>query len=171
MDNGRKLQCLIQEKEYRVISSPLGRCKETAGLIVPELGFDSDRVEFDDRLKELCYGDWQGRTKQEIQTRDADLYQRRSADRWNTSAPNGESYRDVAVRLASWLTAVQDETVVAVSHGCAGRILRGLHGNLDRKEISNLEESHDSIYLLTQGGVIEEITHGYNQAINSPLRG
>ncbi len=156
-NNGNRLRLLIRDEKFRLISSPLGRCRQTAELIGSELGFDADQIELDDRLKELCYGDWEGKTKREIQTKDAVLHQKRITDRWNVAAPGGECYSDVANRLSSWLTELEDETIIVVSHGCAGRILRGLHGKLDPDEISNLDESHNSIYLLSQGAAVEKI--------------
>ena len=94
----------------------------------------------------------------EIKAVERALYFHRNSDRWNHPPPDGESYGDVARRLNNWRAELGEETIVAISHGGAGRILRGIHSDLNADEIPQLAEPHDSIFLLTQGGAIEEIT-------------
>ena len=60
----------------------------------------------------------------------------------------------VAERLRAWLSAVDGQTVVAISHGCAGRILRGIYADLPKLEVSRLGESHEAIYLLADDKVV-----------------
>jgi probable phosphomutase (TIGR03848 family) len=51
-----------------VVSSPLDRCRETAGAVValrPESA-PIDKVEVDERLGEVRYGDWTGRRLEEL---------------------------------------------------------------------------------------------------------
>lgn len=155
--NGRKLRKLVSTAQVRIISSPLGRALDTAKIIATKLGVGASEIELDDRLKELCYGRWEGMTKSDIQASDAALYEARRVDRWNVKAPGGESYQDVAARLSSWLNETSDGVVVVVSHGCAGRILRGLHANLGVEQIVDLDERHDSIFLLQSGGKITDV--------------
>ncbi len=97
----------------RVVSSPLGRCRDTAVPIAEMCSLD---VVTDDRLVELDYGDWEGRSF-------ADIPDDASA-RWRSDArfrpPGGESLADVQERVGDWcreLAASDEEsTVVAVSH-------------------------------------------------------
>lgn len=151
--NGEKLRSLIQGNEIRVISSPLGRTLDTAKIVACKIGINPESIEVDERLMELSYGDWEGMTKADIQCNDLSRYKKRINDRWNVPAPGGESYHDVARRLDSWLKELKDETIIAVSHGCAGRILRCIHANLEQNNISELSESHEAIFLLTEGGI------------------
>lgn len=167
INNGHKLSELLKPGTCRLVSSPLGRCRQTAELVAACLGYDSSRLEVDGRLREIGFGRWEGKTKQEIKAVERELYYRRNSDRWNIPAPGGESYSDVAVRLNTWLAALGDETIVAVSHGGTGRILRGLHCNLNPEEIANLSEPHDSIFLLEGEGLINEIKV---QNVHSPGR-
>lgn len=156
-ENGEKLRTLIQGNEIRVISSPLGRTLATAKIIVSKIGIDLERIEVDERLKEFCYGDWEGMTKADIQSNDLSRYDDWIKDRWNVPAPGGESYQDVARRLESWLGELIDETIIAITHGCAGRILRCIHANLGPDKISDLSESHEAMFLLKDGGTIEQV--------------
>lgn len=155
--NGKILKALIGISDIRLVSSPLGRALNTSEIIARQLGLAPSRIETDDRLKELCYGRWEGMTKSEVQVNDSVLYEARKSDRWNVKAPGGESYRDVAERLKTWLVDFGDEKVVAVSHGCAGRILRGLHARLNPDQIIQLDEKHDSIFLLQTDGKITNV--------------
>lgn len=147
--NGRRLDDVLKSKEFRIVSSPLGRCLETARIIADELCVSQKDISTDNRLKELCYGDWEGLKKSEITS--SAFYKRRTKDRWNIPAPNGESYGDVAKRLSSWLASLRDELLVVVSHGCTGRVLRGIHDGLTTEEIAALDESHQRIFRLDQG--------------------
>ncbi len=47
-----------------VVSSPLQRCRETAGAVLA--GRDGHSLQLDDRLGECRYGDWTGRTLKEL---------------------------------------------------------------------------------------------------------
>jgi broad specificity phosphatase PhoE len=153
--NGERLARLLVDVNPapRFISSPLGRCRETTTLICGILGIGQNDIEFDERLKEHAYGDWEGRTDAEIQAMDAQRWVARETDRWSISAPNGENYAMVADRLRSWLSAIEGQTVVAISHGCAGRILRGVYADLPKSQISELGESHEAIHLLADGKI------------------
>jgi probable phosphoglycerate mutase len=118
------------------------------------IGLDLSRVEYDDRVKELSYGRWEGRKVVDVRVNDALGFQSRLANRWDVPAPGGESYSMVAERLNHWLQEVEGQTIVLVSHGCAGRILRGIYSGLSKAEIYALEEPHDAIFLLENGGVV-----------------
>lgn len=145
--NGLKLMSFV-DKQCRLVSSPLGRCRETSRMIADAIAFDASRIEYEDRVKELSYGRWEGQKMSDIQADDKAVFESRLANRWDVPAPGGESYSMVAQRLRSWLHDVEGQTLVLVSHSCAGRILRGIFSGIPREEVYSLEESHDAIYLL-----------------------
>ena len=145
----------LNDSPIKLVASPLGRCIETAQIVASALGVSA--IEKDSRLKEICFGRWEGMNRHEIQESDGAAFRARKADRWNVPAPDGESYRDVADRVMSWFSELPDERIVAISHGCAGRILRGVHAGLDHSEIYRLEERHDAVHVLREGGIVEEL--------------
>jgi probable phosphomutase (TIGR03848 family) len=52
-----------------IVSSPLERCRQTAGLILGRQGGETDAtlgIEIDEALTECDYGDWQGRTLRDL---------------------------------------------------------------------------------------------------------
>jgi len=88
----------------RVITSPLFRARETAALLARGV-----QVEADPRLREMDYGDWEGRTYADIQATDG----ARRRD-WEQApdvipCPGGESANDVARRVHGFLVDVLEE--------------------------------------------------------------
>jgi len=95
-----------------VLSSPLRRALETARLA----GFDP---ETDDRLAELDYGEYEGRTKKEVRE------ERPGWDLWRDGCPGGETVEDVAVRMDAFLADRVPESgrMLIFGHGHALRVL------------------------------------------------
>lgn len=96
----------------RVVSSDLGRTRQTAELI------GHGTCPSDPRLREWDMGSWTGRTKPELIAAHADLYH---AWRAGTYTPEGcepwEVFRDrVAAGLRHWLAAGEGD-LLAVVHG------------------------------------------------------
>lgn len=115
----------------RVISSPLGRARETAQIIA-----GAQPVETDDRLAELDYGAWEGLTVAEIERRFPGERARYEADPSTHHVGGAESGEQVATRLRSmfdelldwWITqdADEDRTCLLVGHSSVNRILLAL---------------------------------------------
>lgn len=83
----------------RVISSPLFRAQETAGILAPA----GVRVETDPRLKEMDYGAWEGLTYEQIDARGAAARREWELAPDRLACPGGESGNDVALRVRSFL--------------------------------------------------------------------
>ena len=77
--------------DYDFVASPLSRARESMEIIRETLGLDPKAFRFEDRLKEISHGDWEGSTGEELQTRSPELVARRLADRWEFVPPNGVS--------------------------------------------------------------------------------
>ncbi len=152
--NGKMLAALICRSEsWRVVASPLGRTMETARLICRELGFDAGRIEPDERIQEIGFGVWEGLDRAAIEALDRDAWSRRMDDPWNYVMPGGESGAAVARRIAAWLEELEDN-VIAVSHGTAGRILRGLYLGLAPEEVMALDQPQDVVFELVKGQIL-----------------
>ncbi|TDV37564.1 bifunctional RNase H/acid phosphatase [Actinophytocola oryzae] len=99
-----------------VVSSPLGRARQTAEEVASASGHE---VETHEGLIETDFGDWERLTFQEAAERDPALHRRWLGDP-ATAPPNGESFNAVHTRV----TTARDElveryagqTVVLVSH-------------------------------------------------------
>ena len=98
----------------RVLSSPMTRATATAALV----GF-GDRVELNDTLLEVDYGECEGRTTAEIRA------SRPGWDLFRDGCPGGETVEDAAARARGLLEdlADSDGRVLLFSHGHQLRIL------------------------------------------------
>ncbi|WP_369197299.1 bifunctional RNase H/acid phosphatase [Streptomyces djakartensis] len=100
-----------------VVSSPLARTRETAGIVAARLGLD---VQIEDGLRETDFGAWEGLTFAEVRERHPD-----DLDAWLASPDarptgGGESFAETATRLAATrdalLAAYAGRTVLLVTH-------------------------------------------------------
>jgi len=121
-----------RERIAAVHSSDLSRAAQTAEPIARALGLP---VQHDMSLRERHYGDFEGRTHDEIASELADAWQRWRAREPDFALPGGgESLRGFHARVEGALLALAarypSATVVAVAHGgvldCAYRIAAGL---------------------------------------------
>ena len=97
-----------------VLESPLLRAKDTATLL---LGENAAPRMTDDRLKELNFGAWEGKSWQELQG--DETYEKWCVEWQTTCPPDGESFLDLAARVRSFyeeLLARKEENVLIVAH-------------------------------------------------------
>lgn len=131
-DAGRHLaqlsgEALANTKFDRIYSSPLSRAYETACLF---RGNQSVDIITDNRLRELCFGEYEGQSITELRTITNDtfryffehpeLYQ---------PAPSGETLEHLCERAASFLTEVIEpleptcNRIMIVAHGAINKAL------------------------------------------------
>ena len=136
-----------------IACSPLFRCRKTAAILCQEAGADVESIVYDDRLKERSYGHWEGLTDAEIIERYPDEWAAREADRWSYAVPGGgENYPAIGERLATWLAEqAADRPIVLVTHGQAGRALRGRYLGLSPRETLALPEPQTAAFHLAHG--------------------
>lgn len=113
-DQARAAAAAIAElRPALLVSSPLGRARETAGLVGEACGLP---VEIDDRLAEISYGEWEGRP---LAGMSADVSGRWRADP-SFAPPGGESLRGLRERVTACVEDLVGRDaggpVVAVSH-------------------------------------------------------
>ena len=139
---------------FRMVSSPLGRARQTAGIVAKAVGYDPAAIVEEPRLMEYAFGVWQGELEAELPRKYPELWQAREADKWNFRLPGGESYAVVAARLAHWLAEQPaDARLIVIGHGLAGRILRGLYGRARPAEVFAMEEPQDGLFRLSDGTI------------------
>lgn len=132
--------------------SPMTRTRQTLDLAMQAAGWQDSAwakaVRFDDRLKELTFGDWEGWTLEEIRDREPELYAQREADKWQACPPNGESYAMLHKRIHDWYAELSGPTVV-VAHGGVMRVIRHILEGIPGPEAAQLETPQDKIYFWT----------------------
>lgn len=104
----------------KIYASPLLRTRQTAELVAEGLGIAQESIVFDDRLRELNFGDFSGEGKQGSY---AAFWEWKKAHTYADTIPGGESYLDAKNRLASFVyeleATVAKERILIVSHGVA----------------------------------------------------
>lgn len=109
---------LVESKDtiVDVYSSPLQRAISTATLIGDSLG---KKPMILDGLKEMAFGDWEGKTSKEVNAEDLKLWRQRSPA-GSTRPTNGETLSSVANRAEESLNMLSSkhpgQTIVVVTH-------------------------------------------------------
>src|SRR5215472_10477228 len=120
-----------------VYTSPLARARRTAEIAAADLG--TRPVPVDD-LRELCLGDWEDRTVDEVRALPGDPYARWVRDPLGCGPPRGEPLPEVQRRVVRALDDIgrahpDGEEVLVVCHGgvistylayCLGLSLSGI---------------------------------------------
>jgi broad specificity phosphatase PhoE len=136
--------------DWRIVASPLRRARDTAQAIATRLGLE---LEFDDRLMEIMVGEWEGRLRHDLAQEHPEAFASRE---WFFAAPGGESYEQVMARVSGWLAqqaAEPERRLIVVSHGIAGRLLRGAYAGLSRNDTLAQDVPQDAFYRLAAGQI------------------
>jgi probable phosphoglycerate mutase len=152
---GQLLKGLIADPAaWTLVASPLGRAVQTAEIIAAALGLPMGFPR-DPRLAEIGMGSWDGLTGEEIEMVSPGVLKGSSRYDFFFRAPDGEGYAAFAARLGDWLDeAVQDgRPRIVVSHGVAGRVLRGLYARMDPDAALKLDAPQDALFRLSQGQI------------------
>ena len=110
-------QRLREEGGVRLVASDLGRTVQTAQPVAAALGLE---LELDARLRERCFGEFEGLTPDEVCERMPDAYVRWQSRKPSYAMPGGESLlalRDRARACLESIAAVTSGTVMIVTHG------------------------------------------------------
>lgn len=109
----------------KIYSSPLSRCARLANEFA-----DAREIVFDERLLELNFGDWEGKSWNHIYENEAGG-KAWFSDYENTPCPNGESYSDMLARVHRFIADLPQTNgnVLIVTHAGVVRAFRVLlHG-------------------------------------------
>ena len=152
---GRLLRDLPEAQSAELLASPIGRARHTAEIIRDCLD-RREPVRFDDRLREISLGSWDGLDRAEIAALRPGIFDGDNYHEWYFATPDGETYEGFAGRIAAWLAEAADRLLIVVTHGIVTRLLRGLYAGLPRREALRLPVPQDRIFRLANGS-IEEI--------------
>ena len=107
-----------------IYAGPLSRCTDTARVIGEPLAL---RVQTSPDLIDTDYGRWTGLTHPEAAARDPEAFRAWTHDPGINPPPDGETLRQVEVRVGSALHAIKSHhsngTVVVVTHDAVIRVL------------------------------------------------
>ena len=121
---------LILPIPFRIFySSPLKRALQTARLLI---GLRPIPISTDDRLIELDFGRWEGRTFRTVRESDPETYRAWRENPLTHGPPDGETLTDVSRRMADFLRELDHSggTIGIVSHVTPLKVLSALLLNL-----------------------------------------
>lgn len=132
-----------QVNQWQIVSSPLGRTKQTSELVCRGMGISAKQVIYDARVQEVGLGDWEHEQIEQIVQRHPAFAARND---WYLEAPNGESLAQVQARLRDWLAEYQGQKLIVVSHGLTGMILKAMLMEQDDEQIWLQERPQDALF-------------------------
>lgn len=138
-EDAKKLKKELENYKIDAIySSPLLRAKQTAQILF------EDNIIYDDRLKEMNFGDLEGK-KLESLLKDPIYLNLWNQPRDHYRLPHGESYLEVKTRLHSFLQDAyklhSNDTIFLTIHGMLFIILHGMVLNLDTKQLTTINQT------------------------------
>lgn len=106
---------------FRLFASDLRRAADSARILARRFGVEPV---LDARLREVSFGDWEGRAWDEVYESDRRRYDAWTERWWDLAPPGGESFADVAERVLAWFQDLGGgaDTIV-VAHGGSIRAL------------------------------------------------
>jgi broad specificity phosphatase PhoE len=143
-----------------VFCSPLGRSMDTARPLCDAVGIE---MQLRDGLKEIAYGQWEGKAQEEVNRRFHDEYVRWLADAGWNAPTGGERGVDVARRSSAVLEEIERThplgNVLVVSHKATTRImlcsLLGIDVGRYRDRISMPVASLSIVEMTAQGPLLK----------------
>lgn len=141
-DSEKKAIAMALENEnFKVIySSPLLRCRKLTEYLAK-----GRNIIYEERLKELHFGNWEGMSWDEIsKTKEAKQW----FGDWLTNAcPDGESYLQLISRVDSFLQQIieKNEDVLIITHGGVCRALYCLINKLKPEDAFKIEINYGCI--------------------------
>lgn len=142
---GRKLASVCKTASpLLAYVSPLGRARETASLIAESVPLG---IRLEPRIAEISAGAWDGLSMYEIDVEYPGALSKGGPDDWYFLGPGGETFEDALARVSEWLNEAVRPSLV-VTHGLAGRIIRGAFCGLSKKEMLQLAVPQDGFYRL-----------------------
>lgn len=120
----------------RIIASPLKRAKESAAAAAEALGLSASDIIYDDRIREIEFGSWNGRSISEYN--DAFVS---TEERMLLRPEGGESWTDVRRRVGEFLYELEssytEEKILVVTHGAPMRMLIAASQGMTLREFLN----------------------------------
>jgi len=139
-----------QAQDFKYISSPLKRARQTMEILRGVLGLAPLDYEIAPRLIEIAYGEWEGLTLPEIEARNTGVLTQRERDKWEFAPPGGESYQQLTARIDDWYRSLTSDVVVT-AHGGGVRALMALFKILPEEEATHAQIAQGVVYVFSDG--------------------
>ena len=148
----------------RVYASPLSRCLVTGTIIAEPHSLGSQTAEW---FTDIDYGEWQGRTFDEVQTSQPAAFAAWLRTPHLASLPGGESLNSVAERVAQGVGALfadhANHTIALVGHESVNRVLLLLALDLPLSRYWRIGQEPCAISILTHREANGWVVHSMNE--------
>ncbi|MEO6700101.1 MAG: alpha-ribazole phosphatase [Jatrophihabitantaceae bacterium] len=140
---------LADQDASLVLSSPRARALDTAAPIARQHELP---VTWVDALRELDFGELEGRTYQEIEASLPDLWAAWMTRPTEVRFPGGESYRDLRARVSQAIDDVRrsrpGQTIIVVAHGGVTRAALAATLGMPDHNIFRLDQRYGAINII-----------------------
>lgn len=139
----KKIQNQIKKGEVDLIyCSPLIRTKQTAEIVMKELGISEDRLIIDDRIQETQSGIMNGKKDSEYLSAFKDI------DMFTESVEGGESFVEIKKRMGDFIYDVDQKNsgknILIISHDWPLWMLESVAKGFDNKQSSSIKPAGTS---------------------------
>ncbi|NKQ11477.1 alpha-ribazole phosphatase family protein [Pseudomonas sp. SST3] len=136
----------------RIVSSPLRRCAGFAAELAEQQQLP---LELEPDLRELDFGDWEGRTAAELMIEHSDELGRFWRDPYGYTPPGGEPVTAFESRILAAIERLTDrcagERVLLITHAGVMRLLLAQARGLLRERLLEVEVGHGELFGLRTG--------------------
>ena len=137
----------------RIVTSPLARCAAFARELAEHRGIP---LQIDERLREMHFGAWEGRSAAEIMAQDADALGRFWQNPVAYPPPDAEPLLELQARvLEAWREVIRanaGQRVLLVSHGGPLRVVLCEIRQLPVERLLELEVAHAALLAIRVSG-------------------
>jgi len=130
-------QALKQKGITKIFTSPNLRARQTGEIVADTIGLSKDAVVIDNRIMEIQYGDFEGKSFSGDFVRYRDTVMKTMDD----SLPNGDSFQKIKNRLGDFIYEINDreknEVILIVAHGIVSELLPSVALGLDAVQSRN----------------------------------
>jgi len=152
----KELDGFITSDSPIILCSPLCRTKQYASIICDTVGIPYSLIEFDDRLKEHSFGEWEGLNEVQIEELYPGMVKAREASWWDYEVPGGESYALLERRLTPFVEGLNIcEDYVIIAHEMVSKVLRKILLGLSEQECLSLKHDHGAIMQINKNKLSE----------------
>ncbi len=155
--NGRRQGALIAErlkglKVDGIYSSDLGRCRQTAEIIAEKHHM---KPAYSQALREICYGRWEGLTREEVKTKYPQEYSTYIENPLGTRIKGAETYYEAQDRVVAEVNKLIEqrevEKLILVMHGAIIRLLVAQFLSIKLEYRNRLDIHNASLQIIRYG--------------------
>jgi len=151
-----------------VISSDLSRCRVLADALAKAMKVE---VVFESAWREVNFGEWEGKTWDEIHAEDRTHYEAWAKDFVTIAPPKGESFVNFQKRIARELNALQThqaETLVVITHAGAIRAAISSAIGVPLERVFSIHLNYGALVQLSRNSGLWTLQNLNNSLLSSP---